>query len=326
MKQFILTGLFIVLSTVAIWAQQTDVPVAMYVEGEVWYENGGARSRVYTGTKLSTTGQLTLSKNSAIELIHNEKFVKLNKAGKHDLTALVGGGQSGDNFVKRFSNFVSNGLDQSASNKNLEQSYQKNQGNARGNIRGYTDAGLAGLLPIGGNLSPALTTFTWPEGRAGGYYEFQIVDSLSDELVLLALSDKSSWPVDLRRLHMEAGRTYFWEVYYRKAATAEPTSLGGSNDEEKTPRLSFRVVPNRQQMLIDEVRKEAVYRDASGPAQKLMIEAMVLEDGGFLYAADELYRKGLTAEANNLLLKRSYAAFLARQQQVGSAKAILGYK
>ncbi|GJM32083.1 MAG: hypothetical protein DHS20C18_10840 [Saprospiraceae bacterium] len=304
-------------------AQKGDSPMVMYVDGEVWYEGVNASpARVYTGTQLGTNGQIILKNKAAVEIIYKEKFVKLNKAGKHDLSKLFGTTTSNMNFVQRFSNFVSNGLDQSASEKQLEKSYLKNQNNAQGNIRGFTDSGLAGIMPIGGNISPETTEFYWPDAGAGVHYEFQIIDSLSEEMIFMALSKATKLSIDLGGLYLKAGKTYYWEAYHvREKAGAG--LIQNENSEEKSPRIYFKITPDKQQAILEMLKQEAAYQETASKPQQSLMEAMQLEEAGFLYAADQTYQKAMHQDKENPLLKRNYAAFLARWQQLSKAREVL---
>ncbi|CAH0999127.1 hypothetical protein LEM8419_00423 [Neolewinella maritima] len=307
--------------------QQADVPLVMYANGSIAYDSPASSRpvRVHTGTYLTGAGTLSLQEAAVLEVARGNQFVRLDSAGSYVLDELFIAEPESDGFISRFLQFVRRGLQQSASSGNLEKAYLENQGNAQGNIQGFGDGGLAGLLPFGGTLGPELTHFNWPgDGSTGGTYRLRIVDSLTEAVLLGATARDTSLRIDLAGLSLQDGQTYYWEVFPNQpAGTGGPKRLGVRPPTVVGSRIYFTYRDRSVDELVTHLRVNGVYQATQSEAQRMLMEAMTYEADGYLYAADRAYRRGLAEDAGNELLIRSYAAFLSRWNQRGLAKQVL---
>ncbi len=308
----------------SLYSQASNAPLLMATSGTVWYQSGGgAKNKVYTGSYLVPPGTIILEDKASAEVIYKDKFIQLTKAGKHDIVKLFGGTSSSGGFVNRFSNFVGRGLDQSASNKKLEKAFEKNQSNAQGNTRGFGDQGLFGVLPFGGTLSPEETLFTWQPIENATYYELRLIDSTSEEMIFMALCPAPRYLLSTADLLLVPENTYYWEAtpVIPRSSNQGPT-LGASPTLVEADRIHFRYQPTDLDDLLTPIRGAEIYRKSLDPIQQKLMEAMELEDNNFLYAAYSTYREAME-QSDNALLRRSYAAFLARWNLRKAAKELL---
>ncbi len=308
-------------------AQRTEVPLVMYATGAVDYVNnpgGGAPTPVVAGHYLTGSGTLSLGPDAVLEIARGDAFVRLETAGQFPLEELFGEETAdSEGFINRFLQFIRRGLDQSASSANLERAYLENQGNAEGNIEGFGDSGLVGLLPFGGTLLPELTTFRWPAEGATESYRLRMVDSLSEAVILSAVTSDTSIELDLTALQLQDGRAYYWEVFANAPPNHTPRRLGVQAPSIVGTRIEFRFRDTSPGSALDAIRHTLFYRTTGSAAQRSLMEAMAYEAVDLLYAANQAYRVGLTREPDNLLLRRSYAAFLSRWNQRKSARDLL---
>ncbi|MEL6277100.1 MAG: hypothetical protein AAFU03_18510, partial [Bacteroidota bacterium] len=165
--------------------------------------------------------------------------------------------------------------------------------------------------------------FTWPVSNNETYYEFHLVDSLTNEAVMLASFNGNEQPIDLSRLQMQTNATYYWEVFYINPGAGEDELGEDTGSDDKTPRLYFQLAGNEEYTIVTEVEATELYKETVGIGQRHLMKAMRLEESGFLYAAEKSLMTGLEAEPGNELIRRSYAAFLARWKGPQAAEKLL---
>lgn len=323
MNKFILSLLTILFSC-ALYGQGSDAPLVMNAEGEAWFEGpNGKKSRVYTGIYLTGGGTLSLAASAKVEVIHKEKFVLLDKAGAYPLRSLFGKA-TGGGFVKRFSNFVGQGLDQSASKAGLESAFQRNQSNAQGNTRGLGDRGLFATAPFGGKLGPEFIHFQWPDDPDAMYYDFSIVDSLEEEIIFQARARGTSLGIDFSELELDSTTTYYWQA--SAVSASKPMSglgLGRRGAGKESMRIHFTTSEQKTTSILTELQGQPTYPVGANPGTRHLADAMELEALGFLYAADKSYQNGMKEVPDNPIVVRGYAAFLARWNRRIKAEKLL---
>ena len=314
----------LIFSTTAL-SQAAESVLIMAAEGELYFTPvNGERIRIYTGYFLRSEGTLELAPAARAELIHKERFVQLDRPGKHQLSALFPEAAGSGGFLSRFSTFVGRGLDQSASKKNLEKAHLTLQGNARGNTRGMLGGSLDGTRPFGGVLAAETVAFSWPPTPDAAGYTLDVVDSLTEETVLRARTQGPRFRVDIGDLALSSGRTYFWTVVPVNTTSASPTmGLGrrGAAAAVTSDRVYFRYADRNTEAVLADFREDPNYPNGSSTNTRTLAELMVLEELGMVTAADRMYRTALGKSTDNTVLRRSYAAFLARWNLPQEAEA-----
>jgi hypothetical protein len=308
-------------------AQDKKPPLIMFAEGTVSYnEPGGKRTPIFTGMYLpAPRGTVLLGESSRVEIIYLDKFVELREAGVTNLEKIFGTTPQRKSFIQRFSNFVRRGLDQSSSAGSIEKAYQANQSNAQGNIRGFGDRGLLDVFPFGGRISPTEITFSWPEREGSSFYVFRLLDSLGEITVLEVKTSQPSLTLNMDELLLEDGQTYYWEAGPgpRSSDASRARLLGRGRAAPKPDRYKFTYSTRDPAEVLTEIQEDEFYQRRSRPAQQLLIEAMLLEEAGFLAAAYDTYQRGLKVSPEEVMLRRNYAAFLARWNLRTEAKRII---
>lgn len=302
-----------------------DVPQIMYSEGVIEFTETGSRKpiRVYTSDYLPRPGQLTLPRGGYVELATRNQYVKLDQPGQYSVGDLFSKKPRAPGFLRPFLEFISRGWDESATSEDLERAYEKNQGNAQGNISGYGDAGLAGLLPFGGTLYSAPTTFSWPAEPGAPSYRLRIVDSLTESVLAAVTTRDTLIELDLPNIQLADGRRYYWEVFPNAAPSATPSRLGLSAPTVAGTRIYFTYRDTPRASILLPLDSLPYYRQTASDGLRSLMEAVLLENEDYLYAADRAYRDGMLAEPGNAIIRRNYAAFLSRWNQRAAARQLL---
>lgn len=302
------------------FGQSSSAPLVMYSEGTVTSKKGvnAPAQPVYTGIYLTADSELEVASGGQVEISYQDKYVTL-KPGNYRISEVFGEAANSTGFLKRFTDFVSKGLEQSADQESLEKAYLSNQGNAQGNIRGLGDKGLTDLYPFGGRLVRDVTRFSWPRGEAE-VYDFRIVDSLSQEAIVTARVADNAIALNLADLYLSDEAPYYWEVIPIGVPATRSPGLGSTRGPAPIAVIRFTIGPDSA---ADILRPTADYQQAGGKGQRLLMEAMLYENRGYLSEADKTYRKGVADDPQNELLRRSYAAFLARWNRREDALELL---
>ena len=323
MNRLLLLPLLLIL-TLPLSAQPGAKAFAVYARGEVTFRPDNARAYpVYPGTHFGDDGELSLGDDAYLELIHDDRMIKVTGGRRCRLEELTGDAPADTGFIQRFLNFVKRGVDQSADRQSLEEAFLRNQQHAQGNIEGYGDGGLAGYQPFGGTVSGGPIRFTWPAVVTPRGYTFRIVDSLTEVALLDTLVMDTSLTINLAERRAKDGRSYAWEA-------APRLSAGGGLDRRAGnaagTRITITYADREPDELLADLREYPLYRDTSGYDKRPLLEAMQLETAGYLTAADAAYRRGLDAHPEDALLRRNYAAFLGRWNQRARARALINSK
>ncbi len=305
-------------------AQEGPVPFAVFTEGSIVYQPQEGRSYpVYAGTHMPGQGELILQPSAKLEVIRGDRVVKATGPRRCGLDELFKAQPPATGFLRRFLDFVGKGIDQSVDRESLEQAYLRNQGNAQGNIEGYGDAGLAGLLPFGGTLYPEVTTFHWPQEPGAPSYRLRVVDSLTETVLVAVTTGDTLIQLDLPHIHLTAGRRYYWEVFPNAAPSTTPSRLGIQAPAVGGTRIYFTYRQQPRAELLKSVFDLPFYNETGSEALRNLMEAVALEEQDYLYAADRAYHQSLIQEPNNTFVRRNYAAFLARWNQRATAQQLI---
>ena len=292
--------------------QATAVPLALETTGRITYQpTSGSPFTVYSGTYLNREGTLLIADSSRLDLLHGDRIVRLTGPMKTTLTEALHNKPAAKGWLRRFVDFIYQGIDQSRYRESLEQAYLRNQGNAQGNISGYGDRGLGRISPFGGTLAAESVTFTWPETDAADSYLFRIRDSLSGTTLVSETLRDTAITLDLASLDLRPDRRYLWEV--RLPGDADALLPADRSEAGPVVQIAFAVSRMTSREVLDSLLSTEDYQELRfSPVVGLLVEAMVLEEAGYLHAADQRYREGMAAGEDNTIIRRHYAAFLAR--------------
>ena len=302
-----------VLCLLLLWAgtqgqgiSQDNVLVVRANGGVTYYPAEGNPYTVYSGTYLPISGQIATAAGAGAELVYRERYQRLERAGRVGLRDLFSGEDERPGFISRFVSFISNSMEESESAESLEKAYERNQGNAQGNTRGMADTGLDGVRPFGGKLTPGPRRFSWSAYPGAGHYEFSLIDGESGDFIATILTDSARLTLDPADLRLREGTDVIWTA---RAITSGGTPRRGSlGTAARAPEVEL----NRITMTY--VTTDALLTSPLDTTYALgpLLRLQDLEAAGFLMDADDLYRDLLRDRPGDPVLRRAYAAFLAR--------------
>lgn len=307
-------------------AQKGDAALVMRSTGEVRFDpgNGEDAFRVYSGNYLLADGRITLSPGATVEMVYEDRYREISKAGTFQVGKLFGEKQESEGLMTRFFNFISNGVDQSKSRETLEKAYLKNQGNAQGNTRGLSTTGLVGIRPFGGKLSSAFYSFTWPAYPDADHYEFSILDARTGDFLITAIVSGTVFRINPGQLELMDGDQYTWEC---RAVTSSGDSGSTGLLSRGAPKIElagilFTYATTDFNALVESLRSELPGKE--GTALYELSLAQALEDNGYLHDADYLYQSLIKQADKAGLMRQVYASFLARWNLRREAEEVAG--
>lgn len=300
---------------------QADV-VVINSKGKIWYQNTAqsAKKSLVPGQKIKAIGALLLDPGSQITLLSKGKTYRLSESGKHDLDLLIPSeSENKMGFGSRFWSFLTDGLINSDNQKSLDQ-YHKQHMSVAGGVKGFTGAerALNSLLPTYGKLVPGIIDFQWTAIEKGNViYQFDITEVAGNTLIYRALYQTATVQVDLRRLALRDQQNYHWQVrVLDKKTKSQIDSIPPSEA------FAFQFVLDPAPPIATALDEVDGYEEANEFDQSWM-EAIAMEQEGFPYMAYRRYLKLKLANPNDLLIKKLFASFLVRQDQMSAASELL---
>ncbi len=179
---------------------------------------------------------------------------------------------------------------------------------ASGGVKGYANKAYAitPLLYASGKLPSSNVTFKWHSVAGDGPYTFSLLVSGGNTLAQVLVVD-TAITLDLKQLPLNPDEAYEWSVTRGSTAKSTAVSVEISPQSVETAQKSISGLP--------------YYLSASPFEQQIML-AYTYEEGNLYYSANEVYAALLSAEPDNQLLRRLYAAFLARMDMLPEAIAL----
>lgn len=309
----------ILLNTVAF--AQADV-VVISSKGKVWYQKSTKETKkaIIPGQKFKALGAVSLDHNSQVTLLCSGKTYQLLESGTHQLNKVIpteSGKKMG--FGSRFWSFLTDGLINSDNKHSLDE-YHKQQMTVAGGVKGFAgpDVALSPLLPTYGKLGPGIIEFQWtPVKQENIIYQFDIIRTAGKKLIYRALYKPSLVKVDLRPLVLSNEAAYQWKV-----KVLDEKSLSVIDSIMPADPVSFQYLLNADTLINESLEYVEGYEDADEFTRSWM-EAVAMEQEGFPYLAYRRFLKLRILHPEDLLLKKLFAAFLVRHNQLDAAQEML---
>lgn len=301
MKQ-IIVFLFILLTAASVYAQENYFQV-ITCKGSVLYagEEDGERT-VVPGARIPAQGNLILSDGSMVKIISKDRPQKLQAPGTYDLSELYyASDKKSMSFTGKFWNYLMKGLHSSDSKSDIKK-YGKQS--ASGGIKGFNTLASSEvkiLSPVVGKISKLPIHFEW-QGQSA---QFKIIDSknaivlekeTSDEGITLSTTDIDLLP-----------GTYYWQVVV---------------NDRTSPIIPFEYQPLAESNMGSKLSRITDYVEGS-ELEKSWIRAVVYEMEGYIYEAGLMYNQLVADNADNLLIKKLYILYLARNGNIAKAETLM---
>ncbi|MDO8365259.1 MAG: hypothetical protein Q7T20_00590 [Saprospiraceae bacterium] len=304
----IICCLFLQLGMVA----QKDITV-LHVSGQAfYYEQTGAKAiSMYPGMELALKGRMRCKGASTAKLLYNGVSIMVSGGKLRDLKEVVksAGVASQMSFTGRFFSFVTESVREGNTQEDIKKYHRKYMGKTSGGIKGYAkpDYTIRPLLLTAGKLPSANVIFKWRNTAGEGHYTFSLLTKLGKPVAQILTRD-TAITLDLDQLALDLDEEYSWNVSRGETA--------------KSVNIPFEICPTSVVERLTDLSHEPAFVEAE-PEMKQMMLAYRLEEERCFYSAYQTYTQLIGAEPDNLLLRRMYAAFLARMDMLPEASSLL---
>ncbi|MBK7870361.1 MAG: hypothetical protein IPJ74_06560 [Saprospiraceae bacterium] len=313
------------------WSQNDPEVVIWECQGKIQYIASGETKpiKLRNGMVIPNSGTLKVKKNASVELLNGLKVVELKSAGQFELSNLFNEssasetkGMGGSFFAMVSNSLVTNPPPTSSGTKKgmgdntlpppTTSGTKKGMGSATtnppptssGTKKGMGDKSnnVAPVFPLKGNLTPQTVTFSWlSDGTSPTKWAFQISQPQMLGPIVELETMETSVQQNLGSDSFKVGESYSWNV----SAVGDP-SREVANYEFKIESAT------KEAELLNPLKAAPEYQSANA-IQKLLMEAHVMEQEGFVYRANELYDKAWKMDTKDLMVRKLYYSFWVRQ-------------
>lgn len=291
-----------------------DKVTVLTVNGHVNYFSPSANlgKRVLPGQLLPTLGVLRCDEGAMAMLLYKGQRHPVKNREELNLSELLKKETPKNRmgYLGRFLNFIGSSVNNTEDNDKLERYHQRYMKSV-GGVRGFAqqNAAIKTFDYLSGPLGGEVVAFKWVTDEKVSSYVFEITKKGEEELFLVAHTRSNQLALDLGQLNFVPGEVYLW----RASAKAK------DGREISTVDVPFSFEAEALAKLLSSPRLQKMKKAVEEGEQDLVVLQM-LEDNGFQYAARSKYESLLRADPNNGLIRRLYAAFLVRNNDLEAAK------
>ncbi|MDX1940278.1 MAG: hypothetical protein SFU99_06985, partial [Saprospiraceae bacterium] len=301
-------------------------------QGKVSYIAPGETKpiKLRSGIVIPKSGILNLKKNASVELLNGLKVVELKSPGKFEVANLFSGsdamevkGMGGSFFAMVNTSLVTNPPPTSSGTKKgmgsttlppppTSSGTKKGMGSTATNPpptssgtkkgMGNNNENAEPIFPIKGNITPKTLMFAWlSDAATPTKWAFQISQPQMLSPVVELETMETSSQQNLSGETFKVGETYNWVV----SAVGDPA--------REVANYEFKIESaTKEAELLNPLKAAAEYQSANA-VQKLLMEAHVMEQEGFVYRANELYNQAWKVNPDDFLVRKLYYSFWVRQ-------------
>ena len=259
--------------------------IALDVKGDVQIKGNTDNPMLSSGMVLTEKQVLTLEDGASATLAVGGQMMTLNEAGTYKLKKEVKklDGKSDDSFLARI---------------NTVSGFNKKGKKDTGTQDGWGDkSAINPIMPIGGDVPLENTTsFTW-DGASESGFKFTLMEPVTGETIITALTKSNSFTLDVNQLTIEKGKEFHWMV-------------SNAKKESKKSAINF-VSPNKITTVMDDLQATDAYKNSADWLKPLR-EADALASNNMISKAYDVYMKTLKMFPDNELVKDAAANFLAK--------------
>ena len=315
MNRFFFTATLLLFSTLLIGQDKVTV---LTVTGHVNYFSGASNigKRVLPGQLLPTIGFLRCEEGATAMLVFEGQRHPMKSKQELDLKKLQKQKKKGNRlgYLGRFLNFIGSSVNNTEDNDKLEKHHERYMTSV-GGVRGFAqaEASIKTFGYLSGPMGGGRVTFRWEQDKQEvPFYQFTIHKEGEKEALLLAKVRANEVSIDLDQLSIAAGEVYHWQVSAQTKAGEELSTVEVPFSLEAEA-LAKVLTGNRLQKM----------KNAVEQGEEELVVLQQLSEKGFKHAAYSKYKSMLEQEANNLLIKRLFASFLAENDDLERAKELL---
>lgn len=281
----------------------------LHVSGQVeYYSQQGAKPvSVSPGMELDLKGKIRCKGTASAKLLSNGRTTVVSGSKMRDLQDVAGAkaGESNTGFTGRFLNFVEESVQEGDSEEDLKKQHRKYMNKASGGVKGYANPTntIRPILLASGKLPLSNVAFKWYSVAGDGPYTFSLLVPGGNPVAQVLVLD-TVITLDLKQLALNPDEEYEWSI--TRGSTA------------KSVAVLVEISPQSMETAQNSISRLPYYTSASPFEQQIML-AYTYEEGNCYYSASQVYATLFTAEPDNQLLRRLYAAFLARMDMLPEA-------
>ena len=286
---------------------QEEKFIILYTKGKVEHQQSTGKKikRVFPGIKIAPQGLIKCAKDANARLLYKGKTFEFRENSSNDLAKIASQTKSSKKlgFIARFWDFITDGINNTDDNEQLERYHRKYMEETSGGIRGFAqrDYGIKAIPLLSGNLGTKKAQFKWHRLEGISTYIFQIKRKKDQSILLQASVQDTLLELDLSKFAIIEGEDYSWEVRLKNAADVKA----------KSAEIPFSYRPNGWHQVQEKLRTKGVYNNTN-QIERFLMEAFELEKEQYYQAAEITYQGALKIAPRNNLVKKLHHAFLAR--------------
>ena len=314
MNRFYFTAALLLISTLLIGQDKVTV---LTVTGHVNYFSGASNigKRVLPGQLLPTIGFLRCDEGATAMLVFEGQRHPIKSKQELDLKKLPKQKKRGSKmgYLGRFLNFIGSSVNNTEDNDRLERHHERYMTSV-GGVRGFaqTEAAIKTFGYLSGPMGGGTVDFKWSDAGDVPYYQFEIRKEGEEESLFMAKVRANQLTLDLDQLSIVPTEVYHWQV----------SAQAKDGKEMNTVEVPFSVEAEELAKLLTSSRLKKM-QEAVEEGEEELVVLQQLSEKGFKHATYSKYITMLQQDANNLLIKRLFASFLAENDDLEEAKALL---
>lgn len=263
------------------------------------------------GMNINNTGSIFLDEDARVRLIVKKKSVLLTGPGRYAVPDIYKSNtEASMSFSARFWNFVTDGMGNTENKKDLVK-YHREYMKVHGGVKGYASMDSSILLtsPLSGYLTASDVTFEWSSEKSRSF-RINLMDA-SRTVIHTATTLNKETDIELGELDLQVGSEYFWQITDASdEAIKSESSFIFQGDVDAERAISEKLFYLQDYMESNEIEKK-------------WMTAVILEMEDYNHSADQIYKGLIKNEPDNLFYQKNYALFLARQNRIHKANALL---
>ncbi len=314
MNRSFFTAALLLISSLLIGQEKVTV---LTVTGHVNYFSGASNigKRVLPGQLLPTIGFLRCDEGATAMLVFEGQRHPIKSKQEFDLKKLPKQKKRGSRmgYLGRFLNFIGSSVNNTEDNDKLEKHHERYMTSV-GGVRGFAqnEAAIKTYGYLSGPMGGGRVDFRWNYVGNVPFYQFEIRKEAEKDLLFMAKVRANQLSVDLDELSIVEGEVYHWKV---TAETKEGKAIS-------TVEVPFSLEAEALSKLLTGNRLQKMQKSVE-EGEKELVVLQQMQEQGFKHAAYSKYELMLQQDANNLLIKRLFASFLAENNDLDRAKELI---
>lgn len=314
MNRSFFTAALLLIGTLLMGQEKVTV---LTVTGHVNYFSGASNigKRVLPGQLLPTIGFLRCDEGATAMLVFEGQRHPIKSKEEFDLKKLPKQKKRGNRmgYLGRFLNFIGSSVNNTEDNDKLERHHERYMTSV-GGVRGFAqnEAAIKTFGYLSGPIGGGIVNFKWNYAGEVPFYQFEIRKEGEEGLLFMAKVGGNHLSINLDELNIVQGEVYHWKA----------TATTQDGEAISTVEVPFSLEAAALSSLLTGSRLQKMQKSVE-EGEKELVVLQQMQEQGFKHAAYSKYEAILQQDANNLLIKRLFASFLAENNDLDRAKELL---